>query len=164
MGRSSRSITATKIIAVWACLWAGPPALANPTIEIVERPYNVDATTIAGLRRQMSTRGPVGYWAYTRGHVVWRGHCEVTVRVRYSLPQHTRPEAMPADVRAKWDRMLKAMRAHEEQHGQHSINAGREIKAAGCRNGLAILRKWRAQDRAYDARTGHGKTEGVDLR
>lgn len=147
-----------------ACLWAGLPAMANPTIQIVEKPYRVDATTLNGLRAQMNTRGPIGYWAYTRGHVVWRGQCEVTVRIRYTMPRHTNPDAMPPDLRVKWDAMLKAMRRHEERHGQNSINAAREIKNAGCRNGLAILRKWRAKDRAYDAQTAHGQTEGVDLR
>ena len=161
---TSRNIIAIKAIALGVGLWAGLPALANPVIQIEERPYPVDATTIAGLRRQMNTRGPVGFWAYTRGHVVWRGHCEVTVRIRYTMPQHTNPNAMPPQVRAKWNAMLSAMRRHEERHGQHSINAAREIRQAGCRNGLAILRKWRAQDRAYDARTRHGKSEGVALR
>ena len=60
--------------------------------------------------------------------------------------------------------MISVMRRHEERHGQHSINAGREIEQVGCKGGAAILRKWRQQDRAYDARTQHGKTEGVFLK
>lgn len=59
--------------------------------------------------------------------------------------------------------MTIALRRHEEKHGQYAINADHEIGQAGCVGGLAILRKWRGQDRAFDARTQHGQSEGVFL-
>jgi len=145
------------------CLLTGAFAFAEPTIKVVERPYKVNATTTQGLVFQMSTRGPVGYWAFTRTNVAWRGYCEVTVRIRYSMPVHTNPERMSPDVRKKWNAMITAMRRHEEQHGQHAINAAREIEQAKCKNGMAILGKWRGQDKALDARTNHGAAEGVIL-
>jgi len=161
---SNRSISVTKLaFAFGACLALATPADAEPNIIIVEQTYPVDATTTRGLIRQMSTRGRIGFWAFTRGWVSWKGQCEVTVKIRYTLPEHTNPNAMSPALRTKWNRMKTAMRRHEERHGQHSINAGREIEQAGCRGGVAILRKWRQQDKAYDARTQHGKTEGVVL-
>ncbi|WP_371224842.1 DUF922 domain-containing protein [Roseovarius sp. 2305UL8-3] len=146
------------------CLALTAPANAEPRIIVIEQTYPVDATTARGLVRQMSTRGRIGFWAFTRGWVSWKGQCEVTVKIRYTLPEHTNPGAMSPELRAKWERMKTAMRRHEERHGQHSINAGREIEQAGCRGGNAILRKWRQQDKAYDARTRHGRTEGVILK
>lgn len=152
------------MLGLGVCLLAGAFAFAEPSVKVIERPYKVDATTTQGLIFQMSTRGPVGFWAFTRTNVAWRGQCDVRVKIRYSMPVHTRPERMPPDVRAEWERMLKALRRHEEKHGAHAINAGREIEQAGCIGGLAILRKWRGQDKALDARTDHGRKEGVFLR
>ena len=162
---SNRGTNTIKLAAGLLILLAfGTPAHAEPNIIIVEQTYPVDATTARGLVRQMSTRGRIGFWAFTRGWVSWKGQCEVTVKIRYTLPEHTNPNAMSPALRTKWNRMKTAMRAHEERHGQHSINAGREIEQAGCRGGNAILRKWRQQDKAYDARTRHGKTEGVVMK
>lgn len=162
---SRRSIDAIKLAAGFCiCFAFSAPVGAEPNIIIDEQPYAVNALTARGLVRQMSTRGRIGFWAFTRGWVSWKGQCEVTVKIRYTLPEHTNPDAMSPELRAKWTRMTTAMRRHEERHGQHSINAGREIEQAGCQGGLAILRKWRQQDKAYDARTRHGKTEGVTLR
>lgn len=164
MARISRSITATKFaFGLGLCLLAGAQATAEPQIEIIERTYTVNATTAGGLVRQMSTRGPIGFWAYTRGRVAWNRHCDVKVRVRYHMPKHGNPEKLDPALRQKWEAMLAAMRRHEEKHGQHSINAGREIEQAGCRGGMAILNKWAREDKALDARTRHGRTEGVYL-
>jgi predicted secreted Zn-dependent protease len=141
----------------------GALAFAEPNVKVTERSYIVDATTTQGLIFQMSTRGPLGFWAFTRTNVAWRGQCEVTVKIRHTLPVHSRPDQMPPDVRSDWERMTTALRRHEEKHGQHAINAGREIEQAGCVGGIATLRKWRGPDRALDARTNHGRTEGVFL-
>ncbi|MFK7939559.1 MAG: DUF922 domain-containing protein [Roseovarius sp.] len=151
------------LIGLGVCLLTGTVAFAEPNITVSERPYKVDAITKQGLLFQMSTRGPVGFWAFTRTNVAWRGQCNVTVKIRYTMPEHAKPQAMPPQLQAEWTRMITAMRKHEEQHGQHAINAGREIEQAGCVNGLAILRKWRGQDRSFDVRTSHGKTQGVVL-
>ncbi len=168
MDHTSQSITATKQkvsfwLALGVCLLTGAFAFAEPTIKVIERPYKVSATTAQGLVAQMSVGGPIGFWAFTRTSVAWRGQCEVRVKIRYSMPVHSNPEQMSPELRRKWNRMIKAMRRHEEQHGRHAINAAREIEGANCVNGNAILRKWRGQDKAYDARTDHGKTEGVFL-
>ena len=97
MVRTSRNITATKLaIGLGACLMMGAPATAEPNILIIEKTYPVDATTTRGLIRQMSTRGRIGFWAFTRGWVSWKGACEVTVKIRYTFPKHTNPDAMPA--------------------------------------------------------------------
>ncbi len=77
------------------------------------------------------------------------------------MPKHTRRGAMPAKIRVEWDSMIAALKAHEQQHGAHGINAARELVQKGCRNGDAIVAKWAEQDRIYDRNTGHGRTEGV---
>lgn len=87
----------------------------------------------------------------------------MTVKIRYNMPVHNRPDLMPPDVRSEWARMTIALRRHEEKHGQHAINADHKIERAGCVGGLVILRKWRGQDRALDAHTQHGQSEGVFL-
>ena len=168
MVRSSRSTIVTKVaVSFWlglgACLWTGAFAFAEPKVTVIEKTYGVNANTAQGLVLQMSTRGPVGYWAFTRTNVAWRGYCEVSVRIRYTMPVHTNPDRMSPELRAHWDRMITAMRRHEEMHGQHAINAAREIEQAGCKNGMAILGKWRRADRDLDARTRHGRTQGVHL-
>lgn len=136
-------------------------ALANPTIKTNWNTYAVTATGVDQILRQMKQKGPNGFWAYTRWYVRWTGSCKVSLEISYTMPQHTNRNAMPANIRAEWDNMIAALKAHEEQHGAHGINAARELVQKGCRNGDAIVAKWSEQDRLYDRRTGHGRTEGV---
>lgn len=149
---------------VLAAMVACPtPGMAKPKVTQMVRHYTVSATTIAGLKQEMRQRGPNGFWAFTEWYVRWTGSCRLSVEVTYTMPKHANPGAMPAAVRQKWDAMLRALTAHEENHGRHGIMAAQEIEADGCRNGDAIIRKYNARDKNYDKKTRHGMTEGVVL-
>ncbi len=153
-------------ISVIVCLALGlisTPALAAPKITETVQTYPVSATTLQGLRREMKTKGPKGFWGFTRWVVKWSGTCDVEVDVTYTLPRHEKPNTMPADVRQKFDRMLRNLDAHERLHGQHGINAGREIVQNGCRNAHEIIKKYSKADKTLDRQSRHGRRDGVEL-
>ncbi|MEQ9260200.1 MAG: DUF922 domain-containing protein [Roseovarius sp.] len=135
--------------------------MANPSVKEKWASYNVNGRTSAELLSQMKQRGPNGFWAYTNWYVRWSANCKVDVEISYTMPKHTNPGSMPADVKARWDRMNAALAAHERKHGQHGINAARELVATSCKNGNAVIAKWAEQDKVLDKRTRHGETEGV---
>ena len=136
-------------------------AFANPTVQTKWSTYAVTGTTVDSILRQMRDNGPNGFWAYTRWYVRWTAACQVSLEISYTMPQHTRRDAMPAHIRAEWDQMVAALKAHEQQHGVHGMNAARELVQKRCLNGNAIVQRWSEQDRIYDRATGHGRTEGV---
>lgn len=165
MGHSSRSTTATKIIAAGLAIGLGvSPAAAKPKVSVVNKTYAVSGTTAKELRDEMNRKGPDGFWAYTRWDIRWTGSCRVTVKVTYTLPKHRKPSAMPANVRKSWQSMRAALVAHEKLHGAHGVSAAKEIAAAGCKDGNAIIKKYNKADQALDRRTKHGKTQGVVLK
>ena len=137
------------------------PAFANPSVKTNWSTYSVTSTSVDQILREMQQNGPNGFWAFTRWYVRWSGSCRVSLEINYTMPKHTRRGAMPAKIRVEWDSMIAALKAHEQQHGAHGINAARELVQKGCRNGDAIVAKWAEQDRIYDRNTGHGRTEGV---
>lgn len=140
-----------------------PFASAGPIPEVRVVTYGVDALTLTNLKKQMKDRGPNGFWAYTRWYVKWTRTCEVSLTIDYTYPQHIRSEALHPAVRKAWFDMMAALKAHEEQHGAHGIAAARDIVQADCKKARRIIQKWAAEDRRYDRRTRHGKTEGVIL-
>ncbi|WP_456388522.1 DUF922 domain-containing protein [Profundibacter sp.] len=164
MGHINQSITVIKagIIILLLSLVATTVA-AEPSASIVKKYYNVDATSISALKRQMRQRGPKGYWAYTRWFVKWSGRCAVSTKINYTYPRHTSPQSMPSDVRKKWDAMIKALIRHEEQHGQFGLLAAKEISRSKCKHPHAVILRWAKEDRVLDKRTDHGKNEGVVL-
>ncbi len=123
--------------------------------------YNIQGTTAGQLKAQMKRKGPQGHWAYSKWWVSWSSGCRVTVKLTYTFPKWTNSHKAPKSLRKSWKRMIKRLWIHERGHGQHGINAGRKIKKSGCRNPKKIIDKWAAQDKIYDRRTGHGRTQGV---
>jgi predicted secreted Zn-dependent protease len=115
------------------------PVLANPTVKTNWGSYTVNGTTAEALLSQMRRKGPNGFWAYTRWYVRWTGSCRVSLEINYTMPRHTNRGGMPANLRQQWDRMIAALKAHEEQHGAHGINAARELVQKRCKNGDAVL-------------------------
>lgn len=136
-------------------------AFANPTVQTNWSTYSVSGTSVDTILSQMRQKGPNGFWAYTRWYVRWSGSCQVSLEINYTIPKHTRLEALPPNIRSAWTQMFSALKTHEEQHGAHGLNAARELVQKRCRNGNAIVEKWAEQDRVYDRRTGHGRSEGV---
>lgn len=146
-----------------AALLAGPALAASPTEKITTTYYDVTGRTADELKKQMAKKGPNGFWAYTRWYVRWSGDCEVELEISYTFPRLADRNRVPLPMRSRWDAMIAKLTAHEEQHGQHGRSAATEILAAQCSNAKTIVRKWAAEDKAYDARTSHGLSEGVKL-
>ncbi|MFK7836982.1 MAG: DUF922 domain-containing protein [Sulfitobacter sp.] len=137
------------------------PALSAPQVTEKLKTYKVDATTVTGIRNQMRSRGPKGFWGYTTWQIRWSSGCQVTAKIQVTLPRHTNPSAMPQRVKRAFDAMVKNLHAHERLHAQHGIDAAYEIDRAGCRGAQKIIRKYNRADRALDKRTDHGKRDGV---
>ncbi|MDU8927935.1 DUF922 domain-containing protein [Alisedimentitalea sp. MJ-SS2] len=136
---------------------------AKPKVSVVNKTYLVDATTVQGLRKQMKQRGPKGHWAYTDWYVKWSGSCKLSVKITYTMPRHKNEGKLDPALRKRWKAMVRALKAHEEKHGAHGVQAAREIEKTRCANGDAVIKKWNKQDKVLDKRTKHGKTEGVVL-
>ena len=139
-------------------------ALAAPKVTVNTSYYPISGRSTSDLIEQMRQRGPNGFWAYTRWYVRWTGDCRVSVSIDYTYPQWTDRDRAPPYTRRLWDKMMTARRRHEEGHGRHGLNAAAEVEKSRCAGDpRAITRKWAARDKAYDARTAHGRKEGVVL-
>ncbi len=137
---------------------------AKPSIKTQTKYYSVQGTNFQELKQQMNRKGPSGYWAYARWDVRWTGKCKLSVTLKYTYPKWTNISAAPKSTQKAWKRMMTALKKHEQGHGQHGINAAREIEKHGCgKNSNAIISKWGRQDKKYDAQTRHGITQGVKL-
>ena len=139
----------------------GSSLTAKPIINEKTKYYNVSGSTVSKLRKSMKATGPNGFWAYAEWWVSWNAQCKLRVKITYTMPKIKDRAKTPLSVLKKWDAMLAQLLKHEKQHGQHGINAAQEIEAANCKNGNAIIKKWAAEDKAYDKRTKHGIKEGV---
>lgn len=155
---------ATIVAACGAVAAAPVDSAAEPKIVVKMKYYPIAGSTSRELKNQMKRKGPGGYWAYTGWYVRWSGGCQVTVTISYEYPKWTNRGQAPAELRAKWDSMFSALERHEQQHGQHGVNAAKEIDSTGCSgNPQAITNKWANQDKVFDAQTNHGRNQGVVL-
>ena len=144
-----------------AVLFAAPAA-ADPAVTVTTNYYTVQGNSVDELRRQMNRKGPKGFWAYTDWYVSWSNTCRVSLRIVYTLPRWRGHDDAPAGLRAKWNTFLANLTAHEKGHGTHGRNAASEIDRSRCSNNPgAIVRRWANQDRVYDAKTRHGRTQGA---
>lgn len=126
--------------------------------------YPIRGTSSAELKAQMKANGPNGWWAYTTWYVRWTGDCRVSLTIDYTMPKWTNAAAAPAKLRSAWDRMYANLKAHEEGHGRHGIEAAREVAQSKCKGDpRRITNKWATQDKVYDAKTNHGVAQGVVL-
>ncbi|NBR90556.1 MAG: DUF922 domain-containing protein [Rhodobacteraceae bacterium] len=137
---------------------------AKPKVSVSEKYYTVDATTVDGLLKQMGQRGPNGYWAYTDWRIKWTGSCALSATVTYTLPKHKNEAKLDPALQKKWKAMTTALKKHEEKHGANGVQAATEIEQTKCANGDAVIKKYNKKDIDLDARTDHGKKEGVVLK
>lgn len=129
--------------------------------------YNVDATTIAGLRTQMQQRGQKGYPGYASWDINWpnAGKCKkVDLKIRYHLPRHTKLSSTSEALQTEWNRFLGALRTHENNHGSHAKQGAKAMADSNCKKPQDNLNWIRKQDKDYDNRTNHGKSEGAWIR
>ena len=101
------------------------------------------------------------------------------LELRMSLPRWTPPAGVSGDMVDRWQRFIAALQLHEEGHLENAKNLERSARGAllavsapdcGALNAALrarfdqVLERGRAEDRDYDQRTGHGKTQGATLR
>lgn len=147
-----------------AAISAAPTGVqADPHIAVIKKYYEISGDTGRALKLMMKENGPKGFWAYTRWYVRWSSNCNVSVRITYTYPRLKDRETVPVALLRQWDRMMVKLVQHEENHGQHGINAAKEIRRKNCKNANAIIRKWDAIGKKYDRQTEHGKNEGIYL-
>jgi predicted secreted Zn-dependent protease len=157
----SKTATAGILAAVFVFV---PPVMAEQNINTTIINYDITGTSGKELKRQMKERGPKGFWAHTRWNVRWSSECIVQLEITYTYPRLTDSNRIPLPVRKRFSAMMEILTQHEQEHGQHGINAAREIKAANCENAKAIVNKWALEDKIYDTETRHGVDQGVYLR
>jgi hypothetical protein len=140
------------------------PMPGNAFAEVETRYYRISGASIDELIQQMQQKGPNGYWAYTKWRIRWTGGCYVKLTVTYTYPEWDNRASASPQLQARWDRMIANLRHHELGHGLNGRKAAAEIADSSCRdNPRGIISKWAAQDRSYDARTGHGRSQGATL-
>ncbi|MFH1149194.1 MAG: DUF922 domain-containing protein [Actinomycetota bacterium] len=153
--------------------------------------YDVTGRTSTDLITAMETEGPEGYWAYTHWYVDYEyagektaagyrtGPVAVAADVTIILPRWNPPPGASPELVSRWERMVRAVRTHEEGHrdigfstGQRLLDALEALPAYSSREALdlavgdtaaSIISDGQARDASYDAETDHGESQGATL-
>jgi hypothetical protein len=149
--------------------------LAEPT----HNTYTLDAADLESAVNQMNARSEWGLGgarniAYSTGTVNEDGivsSVTITATLFTTLPSWTQLGSKPEAVRNEWNRMLSALRGHENHHvsiGRTHLEGLRTALAAIHENDLASTwsEKMAALQDAqneYDTTTTNGQTEGVTI-
>lgn len=165
---------------------ATPALAAAPTPRIPGAKmvfYDVGGVTPEQIRERMTARHPKatgGFDAVARWQYRWNwpgygsSNCRlsgatVTAEITVTFPRWTKPKTAPGPVVAAWRRYSLALAKHEKGHVDRAV-AGvpvvlRAIKNSSCTRADAAARaqlnRINESNKAYDARTGHGKTQGA---
>lgn len=153
--------------------------------------YDVHGRTLAEVRADMRRLGPKvadsSFVGETRSPMRWSwrtssngGICSipdptVSVNAQITLPRWTPPPDTEPGLAAEWARFIAALETHEAGHKDISAKAGRDIveqlrglsgpcSQIGSRaNDIAqgIVDRANEQQKAYDAATRHGLTQGT---
>ncbi|MBU1670712.1 MAG: DUF922 domain-containing Zn-dependent protease [Actinobacteria bacterium] len=180
---------------------AGGGASVPTSAAVEERPglstsvsfeyYDVTGRTSTDLITAMETGGPEGYWAYTHWYVDYEypgektaagyrtGPVAVAADVTVILPRWNPPPGASPELVSRWERMVRAVRTHEEGHrdigfstGQRLLEALEALPPHSSRDALdlaagnaagAIIGEGQARDASYDAETDHGESQGATL-
>ena len=151
------------ILSALVIVWCTAADAGNPGFKTSWKYYNVTGSTAKELKRNMKQKGPNGYWAYARWYINWSGNCQVDATIHYTMPRWQNKTSAPKSLQDSWDKMIAILKTHEEVHGSHGIKAANAIVEAKCQNAHEIITKWANEDKNFDARTGHGRRQGVVL-
>lgn len=138
--------------------------------------YAIVGSTLPVLRSMMHRLGPRRqgrrYAAFTDWSISIRRAPQALVELEatLTLPRWVRPAAASPDVVAAWEAFLSALTAHEEEHLGIASEAARDLArmvrddphAPDCALRQTVAHA-RAREQAFDARTRHGRTQGVVL-
>lgn len=187
--RHRRSLIALLCLLGCAPLLARTPARIDQRTYPVDLANATDLRRALSAASPIREGGRV-YHGYTRWFVRWRsvwrvdnGLCRMQrvsteVDIEFTLPKATR---LPHDhaSQQRYTDYLKALRTHEQGHADVAMQAAQQIKralmavppqpdcdqlsATANARGHAIIEQARENERAYDDRTGHGRTQGAFL-
>lgn len=183
---SPTALAAFALALALTCALATPALATAPTPRIPGAKmtfYDVGGVTTEQIRERMTARHPKatrGFDAAARWQYRWSwpgygssscrlASAKVTVEVVVFFPRWTKPKAAPGPVVAAWRRYSLALAKHEKGHVDRAV-AGvpavvRAIKSSSCTRADAAARaqldRINESNQAYDARTGHGKTQGA---
>jgi predicted secreted Zn-dependent protease len=143
--------------------------------------YPVEGKTAAQLRASMMERGPIGhenirFYAYTLWHMKIAEakiagvensakHRELSCYISMFLPFLRPDSSRSIESELQWTHFMSSIVAHESRHVRNVVRACRQLSRVQLKDSflLAISRRLKKRDQEYDARTQHGKLEGVKL-
>lgn len=157
-------------------------------LDIRQRYYDVAAHDYPTLVRALAAKGPRGFhgmagWKVSYHYTVDQqpSGCAVdSVRVRVAgeilMPRWTDAADGPRDLQRQWSDYIVALQRHEDGHIQHGrefallvkerlMGLGRircdVLPTLAQREYDRLYANLRTRDQEYDARTGHGRTQGA---
>lgn len=178
----------------WACLCLSCAAHAEVRSELEYQAYQVVAIRGKSLYQVLEAVSPIrenghAYLGHTSRDTRWSLHwhdsggtcrldsIHVSLHVTITLPQL---EGVDPDRQAEYSRFYSALRIHEDGHYRNALKMADDIERAlealpamgNCREleeaanaaGHRVIADTDRQDRDYDARTGHGRTQGAYLK
>jgi predicted secreted Zn-dependent protease len=148
---------------VVASALAVPAAAQEINENVVYETYVVDGRTLSDVADDMAANGPQGYWAYTTWYVNWSAECEITIDASITLPELAEDNDLSAYDEEVFASMLEALDAHEQGHVDFARGFAQEVAATDCDVPDNAIDPWLEAERAYDAETRHGETQGVRL-
>lgn len=164
------------------------------TINVTYNTYQVEGSTAEELREQLDQLGVMdesgeGFDGHTQWEIIWSypyhqnegacstGQVEVNAEITIMLPEWAPPESAPEALISQWDEFVRALRAHEEEHQQISVEAAYQIyealsnlpayltcealEQAADELGESILENNRQREKEYDTETNHGRDQGA---
>ena len=188
VGSPHRHVSIVLLVALTALSAFAGAASAAPKVTVTTTSYTIWGATEAAIRSSLDRRGPGRFDASTRWAVSYRyrfgvqgGRCVVTsaaveTRIAYLYPRWRVAASAASALRVRWNRHLASLRVHEAGHGRNGRTTGvqaeaalRRVSTSSCATiRQAIVRtvareiaRGQAADRAYDARTGHGASQGA---
>jgi len=150
------------------------PATTN--ITVTTQTFDIEADDLTGAAAALQS---LDEWGKTRWNVTYdydatdgvATSVAVTARITVELPRWTTLSKQPRRVQAEWNRMLTALRRHENEHVR--IARERIQQLAGEMSGkpesdlpdihARCLQELDTLSDAFDQRTDHGAKEGVTL-
>ncbi|MDF7776537.1 DUF922 domain-containing protein [Sphingomonas sp. AOB5] len=155
-----------------------------PNVEFVY--YDVTGTSAKEIRESMNAKGLVDpndgnrVDAIARWRFAWQwprtldGTCDLSrAEVRFNavvtLPRLVSDEKLDRPTRTKWQRYMKSLREHEAGHIRPPYDDRNQlldaIKGSDCAGASAaahaVIARFGARDREYDAKTQHGAKQGA---
>ena len=140
------------------------------------RTYRVSADSLADANALLDSRPEWGLYSGNLNCRPAESRVTVTLRPIIDLPEWTGYSAAPSADQRIWDRMIRILGQHEDNHHAISLRLINEFKeeiegASEPMNRRAVrararvlIRTHNSEQQAYDRRSAHGVNEGVSLR